>query len=132
MFLVRVWRYPMVLRFTQRSLHLIILFIGFLLALSLACSLTPSVKPMPTSFLIPTDLSLPSSLPPSPTVPPQPLPPTLVESKPPTGSEIPLAGPITLYFSQSMHHPSVESALSGQPTLSGRFTWTDDSTVTFT
>jgi hypothetical protein len=108
------------------------LSLGSLLLLSFACSLLPSTKPTPTLYLIPTALPLPSSLPPTPTITPQPLPPTFIGSNPPAGSEIPLAGPITLYFSQPMDRPSVESALSGQPPLSGSYSWVDGSTVTFT
>jgi hypothetical protein len=55
-----------------------------------------------------------------------------VESDPPPGSEIGLARPITLYFNQPMDRTSVEGALSGLPSLSGRFDWLDDTAVTFT
>jgi hypothetical protein len=53
--------------------------------------------------------------------------PALVETYPPPGAELPLSGPITLYFNQPMDTASVEGALSGQPNLSGHFNWQGDS-----
>jgi hypothetical protein len=47
------------------------------------------------------------------------------------GSELALDGSITFYFNQDMDHISVEAALSGDPVLSGSFTWVDDATLTF-
>jgi len=67
--------------------------------------------------------------PPPPTPTPQPLPPGLVESDPPIGSEIPLDASITLYFNQPMDRASVDAAAGG---LKGRFSWTDEATVIFT
>jgi hypothetical protein len=98
-----------------------------LLILSLACSL-PGL-PLKNSVPAVPASPMPTILPPTPT--PQPLPPALVESSPPPGSVIPLAKPITLYFNQDMDGPTVEGALSGQPRLSGKFTWASDSVMTF-
>jgi hypothetical protein len=52
---------------------------------------------------------------PAPTFTPQPLPPTIVETDPPTGSSIALKGPITFYFNQAMDQNSVENALTAAP-----------------
>jgi hypothetical protein len=96
-----------------------------LIIISLACSLPTIGKPTPTS--IP-----PSQTPtatPLPTPTPQPLPASLVESDPPQSAEMPLEGPITLYFNQPMDRASVEAALSSQLAQELTFTWTDDSTV---
>ena len=70
-----------------------------LLLVSLACSL-PVVTGKPTP-------SLPAATPTSTARPPTPtpavsLPPGIVESSPPPGSDLPLQGPLTLYFSQAM------------------------------
>lgn len=61
-----------------------------------------------------------------------PQPPSLVEMDPPAGSQISGRAPLTFYFSEPMERASVESALTSQPALAGRFTWSDDSTVVFT
>ena len=63
---------------------------------------------------------------------PQTLPPALVETDPLPGAQIALKNPITFYFNQPMQRTSVEAALTGEPALSGSFSWQDDSTVTFT
>ena len=60
------------------------------------------------------------------------LPPALVETDPPAGSQLPLDGTITLYFNQPMDAASVEGALSGEPQLSGSFAWPDQATLVFT
>ena len=44
---------------------------------------------------------------PAPTFTPQPLPPTIVETDPPAGSNISLNGSITFYFNQAMDQNSV-------------------------
>ncbi len=98
-----------------------------LVILSLACSL-PGVTLKNPASATPTS-PMPTTPPPIPT--PQPLPPALVESDPPPGSVIPLARPITLYFNQDMDRPTVEGALSGRPRLSGKFSWVNDSVMTF-
>lgn len=102
-----------------------------LLILALACSL-PSLPERSTASLTPTESVAPASTPAPPPLPsptPQPLPPNLVESEPLPGAEIPLSGPITLYFNQPMDRTSVEMALAG---LAGSFNWSDDATLTFT
>ncbi|MEW6716909.1 MAG: Ig-like domain-containing protein [Chloroflexota bacterium] len=96
-----------------------------LLLLSLACSITdifrkPTPSPTPTQPVTPT-------LPPLTN-----LPPALVECDPIPGSVIPLDGAVTLYFNQPMDQPSVETALTGLPALSGQLSWLDDSTLTYT
>ncbi len=96
-----------------------------LILISMACSLPGVAQPTPTTA--PT--SLPAA---SPTPEPLPLPPTLVETDPPLGAALPLSGPITFYFNQPMERASVEGALSGDPPISGAFTWLDDATVSFT
>jgi uncharacterized protein YfaS (alpha-2-macroglobulin family) len=109
----------------SRSLLKVIPFA--LLILSLACSLPGVTLKNPATA---TPAGLMPTLPP-PTATPEPLPPALVESDPPPGSVIPLAKPITFYFNQDMDRPTVEGALSGQPRLSGKFSWKNDSTMTF-
>ena len=66
------------------------------------------------------------------TQPPQPQPPALVETDPLQGAQIALESPLTFYFNQPMDKASVEDALSGEPGLSGNFSWQDDSSLTFT
>ena len=114
-------------------------FIPILLAvLSAACSLPGSSQPTIELPPIPGEVdSLAGEVQAEPTQPPlptptqPPLPPVLVEVDPPLGSDFPLQGPLTLYFNQPMDKPSVEIALTGQPALSGRFKWENDSTVVF-
>ncbi len=94
------------------------------LALSLACSL-PGIgaprQPAPTA-----------TPPPPPTATPRAdLPPALIETDPPLGSEISPRQGITWYFNQPMQRASVEAALRSNAGISGRFEWQDDSTVTF-
>jgi uncharacterized protein YfaS (alpha-2-macroglobulin family) len=70
-----------------------------------------------------------------PTSTPEPrddLPPALVEVTPLPNSVIALQQPISLYFNQPMDKPSVEAAVRFDPSISGRFTWEDDQTLTFT
>src|SRR3990172_8721367 len=99
------------------------LFALLLASASLACSLPGFFTPSPT----PAALIAPATA----TPPPPPLPPALVESLPPPGSEIPLTGPITLYFNQAMNQASVEAAVNIGG-ASGRFEWPNDATLTFT
>ncbi len=99
-----------------------------LIVLALACSLpgqgTPTpLAASPVSVMSPSPALTPTLLPP--------LPPALIETNPPVGSDVPLAGPLTFYFNQPMDRLSVEGALMGQPGLAGRFTWQDDSTLLF-
>jgi uncharacterized protein YfaS (alpha-2-macroglobulin family) len=60
-----------------------------------------------------------------------PLPPTLVESIPAPGEEMPVDGSITLYFDQPMDPEVTEDAFSLDPTVEGRFEWPDDQTLRF-
>ena len=98
-----------------------------LLLVSLACSL-PVVTSKPTP-------SLPAAAPTSTPRPPTPtpavsLPPGIVEISPPPGAELPLQGPLTLYFSQAMDRASVEAALSSQPGIQSSYSWVNDSALT--
>jgi hypothetical protein len=65
----------------------------------------------------------------TPTATPQPLPPALVESLPPEGSQVTLQEKITLFFNQPMHRDSLEAALESQPAFEKALTWVDDSTL---
>jgi hypothetical protein len=93
---------------------------------SLACALPFSSNPTPVAPELP---STPTT-PPEPTATPNPLPPELVESNPPISAEMPLNGPITLYFNQPMDHASVEAALTSQMKQQLTFKWLDDTSVT--
>lgn len=94
----------------------------------LACSL-PGIFGRDTATPVSTSNVLPTLLPPRPT--PQPLPPTLVESDPLPGVELPLNSPISLYFNQPMEPTSVEAALTIEPTIAGQITWQDEATLVF-
>jgi uncharacterized protein YfaS (alpha-2-macroglobulin family) len=73
----------------------------------------------------------PSPVPePTPTVYQEPLPPVLTEVLPVDGSQLTLDESIAFYFSQPMDRNSVETSLFGLP--AGSYTWSDDSTLTFT
>ncbi len=119
---------------TQRSMRFSLLAVlNLLLIVSLACSL-PGVfqgSPTPTPTGVDTSSETLSEVT-APKAPATPLPPALVEAYPPPGAELPLDGPITLYFNQPMDTASVEGALSGEPYLSGHFNWQSDSAVSFT
>ncbi len=85
---------------------------------------TPTVtatQPIPTKAVLPSPTPLPLDLPPA-----------LVETNPLLGAQLVLDSPLTFYFNQPMDRPSVEAAISGDPILSGSFTWLDDSSLTFT
>ncbi len=113
--------------------RLFLLPLTFLIIVSMACNLPGLVRPRPTST--PTasvQTPIPTSAPTPTARPPVNLPPTLVEASPLPGSEIALKAPIVLAFNQAMDQASVESALKGQPTLSGKITWIDDATLSFT
>ena len=96
-----------------------------LIALSLACAMPDIGGPTPT----PPAPTLEPTVPATPTPTPLPLPPDLVESQPIVGGEVPLEGPITLYFNQPMDKTSVEFALTSQLKQDINFTWLDDYTV---
>ena len=107
----------------KSRIRLIVFFFLFsaMLLVSQACS---KKTPTPSSTPI-----IPIT---TPTSTPQSLPPALVETDPLPGAQIALKNPITFYFNQPMDRSSVEGALSGEPALSGSFTWQDDSSLTFT
>jgi uncharacterized protein YfaS (alpha-2-macroglobulin family) len=107
---------------------------ALLILLSLACSLplTTSSSPAPTQAAPSKELPGQLPLPAASTKEAGSLPPALIESQPPPGAEIPLQGPITLYFNQAMQHASVEAAISAQPQTPADLTWKDDQTLTFT
>ena len=104
--------------------------ISILILVCLVWSLASCSKVTPTAgTAIPTKTAaLPSA---TPTQVPPTLPPALVETDPLAGAQIALENPITFYFNQAMQRTSVEAAVSGEPALSGSFSWKDDSTVTF-
>ena len=113
--------------------RLFLLPLTFILIVSLACNLPGLVRPNPTATPTPSvQTPIPTSQPSPTSRPPANLPPTLVEATPLSGSEIALKAPIVLAFNQSMNKSSVEGALQGQPTLSGKITWIDDLTLSFT
>jgi uncharacterized protein YfaS (alpha-2-macroglobulin family) len=114
----------------KHSNPFIFVLISTLILLSLAWSLGGCKKKTPTPAITPT--LAPTSVPATPTPLPPTLPPALVETDPLPGAQIALDNPITFYFNQPMQHASVEAAVSGEPALSGSFTWRDDSTLTFT
>lgn len=93
--------------------------LSLVLILSLACS-----------------LNLPAAVPPAPSPTPTPtalpLPPAIVESMPPVGSQIGLQTPLTLYFSEPMERASVEAALTSPNAPQFLFTWLDDATLQIT
>ncbi|MGC9522902.1 MAG: Ig-like domain-containing protein, partial [Anaerolineae bacterium] len=59
------------------------------------------------------------------------LPPAVVTTVPRDGEEVNLQAGILLRFTQPMDRDSVEQALSVSPTVTGTFTWHDDTTVSF-
>ncbi|MDD2695886.1 MAG: Ig-like domain-containing protein, partial [Anaerolineales bacterium] len=102
------------------------ILLACLIGLSLACSL-PGLFTRAT----PTPAAQGSLAPPpaAATPPPQPAPPAIGEVQPPPGEELPLDGAITLYFNQPMDSASVEAAISSEPSLPARLTWSDASTL---
>jgi uncharacterized protein YfaS (alpha-2-macroglobulin family) len=107
---------------------------ALLILLSLACSLpfTTSSTPAPTQATHSKESPSQSPQPAASTLEARSLPPALVESQPPPGAEIPLQGPIILYFNQAMQHASVEAAISALPQTPADLAWKDDQTLTFT
>ena len=105
--------------------------LSVLLLASLACTL-PSfgrATPTPTSGATgATGAATPTPLPSGANRPLQQeeLPPVLVETDPPAGSEISPTAGLTFFFNQPMQPATVEAALQGEPALSGRFEWLDE------
>jgi alpha-2-macroglobulin len=98
----------------------------FLILAGFACSVPFVGGPTPT----PT----PAESTPTPTAEPTPradLPPALVETFPPEGSEVSLDGPVVFAFNQPMDRGSVEAAFQSATGLTGRFDWLDDQTLWF-
>jgi uncharacterized protein YfaS (alpha-2-macroglobulin family) len=110
----------------HRKPSVFIFIIPTLIIIGLVWSLSGCSKKTPTPTATP---SLPTTV---PTATPQNLPPALVEADPLPGAQIALKNQIKIYFNQPMDRPSVEGAISGEPVLSGSFTWHDDSSLTFT
>ena len=105
---------------TKRRLTLLL---GILFATSLSCTL-PSVFQLrgqeaetPASALDASSIELP------------PLPPSLVETQPTQGEELPLQNPIYLYFDQPMDQASVAIALEIEPPIQAELNWTDEATL---
>jgi len=98
------------LRIWQISIFLLIL-------VSLACNF--SLPGLPSFFATPTPTPLP-------------LPPTIVETMPQIGSELPLQSQLFIYFSEPMDRASVESALTADFPGGFLFNWMDDSTLSLT
>ncbi len=99
------------------------LLLGFLLIASLSCTLPNVFQPRgqkaetPASALDSSSITL------------TPLPPSLVETKPTDGEELPLQDPIILYFSQPMDQASVVTALEIQPRILAELSWPDEATL---
>ncbi len=104
----------------------VIWFLGLILFVAIACSLPAGWL---AKFKEPTATA---TLTPTPTLTPQPLPPSVVETEPVSGRQIPLSGTITIYFNQDMDRASVEGAFRTGPATPGDLQWQDSSTVTFT
>ena len=123
---------------TKTSRRPAITVLSILLLLSMACSFTGTAQPTaipslppPALTVTPSDTAVPQTGG-GKVLPNEILPPAIVESDPPAGSRIPPAGSVTFYFNQAMDRPSVEAALGGEPTPSGKFEWLDDSALRFT
>ncbi len=114
----------------RRKPSLVLNLISTLILVSLVWSLAGCSKVSPTNAA-PTPTNRAAHPTTAPTQVPQTQPPALVETDPLPGAQIALKNPIKFYFNQPMQRPSVEAALTGQPSLSGSFSWQDDSTVTF-
>ena len=91
--------------------------------ISLSCNLPASLE---ARFLNTDGARMPAAV---PTNTPQPLPPTIVETDPPLGSNIPLDGEIIIYFNQDMDQETVINALSTEPELEASFSWLDPGTL---
>jgi len=98
--------------------RLIFLTLTIFLLATLACNLSlPGLPVTPTA---------------TPTATPLPLPPAIVETDPPIGSEIALQVPLTIYFSEPMDRPSVEAAFTSPNVSQFLFNWLDDATLSVT
>jgi uncharacterized protein YfaS (alpha-2-macroglobulin family) len=96
---------------------------------SLACTVPGaqrSIDPLQTKPTLDMALPFATGVPKAET-----LPPALVETDPPPGSDIPLRPVFTFYFNQEMARSSIEEALSFQPPLDGKLNWLDSTAVQF-
>lgn len=107
------------------------LVLTVLLLASLACVIPNFGSPTPTPTAAGTEIPTAAPAGAGKPLQQQELPPVLVETDPPPGAEVAPLAELTFFFNQAMDRPSVESALQGQPPLSGRFEWLDDATVRF-
>ncbi len=94
--------------------------LSLILILSLACSLNLPGAPTATPPA------------PSPTPTALPLPPAIIETVPPLGSQIGLQSPLTIYFSEPMERASVEAAFRSPNASQFLFQWMDDATLKIT
>ena len=114
------------------SIISVVILVSLVLSL-VGCTKASPTKASPIIATSTTGAQLPTATPTQvpPTQVPPTLPPALVETDPLPGVQIALENPITFYFNQPMQRSSVEAAVSGEPALSGNFSWKDDATVTF-
>lgn len=101
-----------------RTSRLVSAIFALLISLALACS-----------FSAPVEIDIPFIV--TPTATPMSLPPAIVETDPPAGSQIGLQQGIAFFFNQPMNRASVEAALK-MDQGEGIYVWIDDSTLTFT
>ena len=99
-----------------RNSRILSILIVLLIILSLACNFS---APTNIPFIV------------TPTATPLPLPPAIVETDPPAGSQIGVQQGIAFLFNQPMNRASVEAALK-MDKGDGVYTWINDSTLTFT
>ncbi|HAE59029.1 MAG TPA: hypothetical protein DCG54_05840, partial [Anaerolineae bacterium] len=100
----------------SRNRRVFSVFIALFIVVSLACT-----------FSLPTNIPFIVT----PTATPLSLPPSIVETDPPAGSQIGVQQGIAFFFNQPMQRASVEAALK-MDKGDGIYTWIDDSTLTFT
>ncbi len=100
----------------SRNHRVFSVFIALFIVVSLACT-----------FSLPTNIPFIVT----PTATPLTLPPAIVETDPPAGSQIGVQQGIAFFFNQPMQRESVEAALK-MDKGDGIYTWIDDSTLTFT
>ncbi len=108
----------------------VIFFILIILGLAASLAGCKKANPTPPTANPTAPIATPTAIPTATPLPPD-LPPALVETDPLPGAQVALQNPITFFFNQPMQHASVEAALTLTPALEGRYTWRDDSTLTF-
>jgi hypothetical protein len=102
----------------SRTSRFVSAIFALLISLALACN-----------FTAPVEIDIPFVV--TPTATPLTLPPAIVETDPPAGSQVGLQQGIAFFFNQPMNRASVEAALK-MDKGEGIYTWIDDSTLTFT